>query len=202
MGNFTIFQMFENPRRGRQARNFTTNVPKILDLKSSSEQIFFRKLSLGAPDYSRLRVCTCDAEPSCSTAFSTGYASRRSSSYKSLEQLFRIHLGSVVQPGQRSVYYSCKMFPSLPPSLPLGFVSAVRSSALRLSLSSDFHQACWQRCRFISQPCEKRFFSCMAFSVYEVIRVACLSRGWFVYNPCLFLPASNQTNYATGKPRE
>ena len=41
--------MFENPRRSRQARNFTTNVPKILDLKSSSEQIFFRKLSLGAP---------------------------------------------------------------------------------------------------------------------------------------------------------
>ena len=32
-----------------QARNFTTNVPKILDLKSSSEQIFFRKLWLGAP---------------------------------------------------------------------------------------------------------------------------------------------------------
>ena len=32
--------MFENPRRGRQARNFTTNVPKILDLKSSSEKIF------------------------------------------------------------------------------------------------------------------------------------------------------------------
>ena len=32
--------MFENPRRDRQARNFTTNVSKILDLKSSSEQIF------------------------------------------------------------------------------------------------------------------------------------------------------------------
>ena len=32
--------MFENPRRGRQARNFTTNVPKIVVLKSSSEQIF------------------------------------------------------------------------------------------------------------------------------------------------------------------
>ena len=32
--------MFENPRKGRQARNFKTNVPKILDLKSSSEQIF------------------------------------------------------------------------------------------------------------------------------------------------------------------
>ena len=42
--------MPENPRRGRQARNFTTNVPKILDLKSCSEQIFFRKLSLGAPE--------------------------------------------------------------------------------------------------------------------------------------------------------
>ena len=40
MGNHTILQMFENPRRGRQARNFTTNVSKILDLKSSSEQIF------------------------------------------------------------------------------------------------------------------------------------------------------------------
>ena len=32
--------MFENPRRGRQARNFTANVLKIVDLKSSSEQIF------------------------------------------------------------------------------------------------------------------------------------------------------------------
>ena len=32
--------MFENPRRGRQARNFTKNVPKILALKSSSEHIF------------------------------------------------------------------------------------------------------------------------------------------------------------------
>ena len=41
--------MFENPRRGRQVSDVTTNVPKILDLKSSSEQIFFRKLSLGAP---------------------------------------------------------------------------------------------------------------------------------------------------------
>ena len=40
--------MSENPRRRGQARNFKTNVPKILDLKSSSEQIFFRKLSLGA----------------------------------------------------------------------------------------------------------------------------------------------------------
>ena len=49
MGKYTIYYLFENPRRGMQARKFTTNVPKILDLKSSSEQIFFRKLSLGAP---------------------------------------------------------------------------------------------------------------------------------------------------------
>ena len=50
MSKYTIFYMFEKPRRGMQARIFTTNVPKILDLKSSSEQIFFWKLSLGAPD--------------------------------------------------------------------------------------------------------------------------------------------------------
>ena len=42
--------MFENPRRGRKARNFTTNVPKILDLKSSSEQIF-SELDVGCPWY-------------------------------------------------------------------------------------------------------------------------------------------------------
>ena len=48
MGNYTTFLMFENPRRGRQARNFAGNDLKILDLKSSSEQITFRKLLLGA----------------------------------------------------------------------------------------------------------------------------------------------------------
>ena len=45
MGNYTIFGGCENPRRGRQARNLTTNVPKILDLKSSSEQIFSNSCS-------------------------------------------------------------------------------------------------------------------------------------------------------------
>ena len=39
MINFTIFYLLENPSRGRQARNFTSNVPKILDLKSSSAKI-------------------------------------------------------------------------------------------------------------------------------------------------------------------
>ena len=56
MGNYTIFLMFENPRRSRQARNFTENDPKILDLKSSSEQIIFRKLSLGAPEHVVIEV--------------------------------------------------------------------------------------------------------------------------------------------------
>ena len=52
--------MFQNPRRGRQARNFTTNVPKILVLKSSSEQIFSRKLPLGAPVTGCLRFKMVD----------------------------------------------------------------------------------------------------------------------------------------------
>ena len=40
MGIYTIFYMFKNPRTCRQARNLTTKISKILDLKSSSEQIF------------------------------------------------------------------------------------------------------------------------------------------------------------------
>ena len=50
MGNYTIFWMFENPRKGRQVRNFTTNVPKIVDLKIVFRTDIFRKLTLGAPD--------------------------------------------------------------------------------------------------------------------------------------------------------
>ena len=56
MDNSTIFLNFENPRRGRQARNLSETDPKILDLKSSSEQIIFRKLSLGAPVFLRWRL--------------------------------------------------------------------------------------------------------------------------------------------------
>ena len=40
MGNYTIFYMFENSRTCRQARNLTTKISKIVDLKSSSEQTF------------------------------------------------------------------------------------------------------------------------------------------------------------------
>ena len=53
MGNYTIFGVFENPRRGWQARNLKTNVTKIL---VRSQIVFltdiFQKLSLGAPDFS------------------------------------------------------------------------------------------------------------------------------------------------------
>ena len=31
--------------------------------------------------------------------------------------------------------------------------------------------------------CEQRFLSCMAFTVFKVVRVACLSSSWFVYAP-------------------
>ena len=46
--------MFENPRRGRKARNFTTNVPKILDLKSSQCRLpnrYFPTIDVVAPDF-------------------------------------------------------------------------------------------------------------------------------------------------------
>ena len=49
MGTYTIFQMFEFPRRDRQARNFTTcseNSRSQIVIRTA----FFRKLTLGAPD--------------------------------------------------------------------------------------------------------------------------------------------------------
>ena len=41
----------------------------------------------------------------------------------------------------------------------------------------------------------KRFLSWMAFSIYEVVRVACLSRGWLH-------GANKQTTRRADKPRE
>ena len=77
MGKYTIFYLFENPRRGMQARNFTINVPKVLDLKSSSEQIFFRKLSLGAPAlcslYPALKVNISAEENLCCIFFPVAF---------------------------------------------------------------------------------------------------------------------------------
>ena len=49
--------MFENPRRGRRARNFTKNVPKILDLKSIVFRTYsFRKLTLDTPEFYCRRI--------------------------------------------------------------------------------------------------------------------------------------------------
>ena len=48
--------MFENPTRGRQARNFTTNVPKILGSQIVFRTDTFRKLTLGAPDLTQVPV--------------------------------------------------------------------------------------------------------------------------------------------------
>ena len=59
MGNYTIFGRFENPRRGWQARNLTTNVPKILDLKSSSEQIFSKNCRCVPLKFSEPSFQTC-----------------------------------------------------------------------------------------------------------------------------------------------
>ena len=69
MGNYIIFFWggggggFENPGRGGQARNLTTNVPRILDLKSSSEQIFFKNC-LWVPLYSYKTSASLKAIPS------------------------------------------------------------------------------------------------------------------------------------------
>ena len=89
MGNYTTFLMFENPRRGRQARNFTENDPKILDLKSSSGQIIFRKLSMGVPDnnYSNCKNYTNTATTTTtSTAPTTG-----TTQLQQLQQLHQLH---------------------------------------------------------------------------------------------------------------
>ena len=52
MGNYTNFEMFENPRRGRQARNFTKSVQIV------SRTDIFRKLTLSAPEHLLSRKST------------------------------------------------------------------------------------------------------------------------------------------------
>ena len=97
--------MFENPRRGRQAKNFTTNVPKILDLKSSSEQIF-QKLSLGAPDTCKKNVQLSNKRVLFST-FEDSFSLQMSSSSQG-----RLHLLLSLQKNNSFmlVYlYTCKI---------------------------------------------------------------------------------------------
>ena len=54
-------------------KKLSTNAPKILDLKSSSEQMF-AKLTLGAPDLS-LTFAVCGKRESCSPMLRTIYVS-------------------------------------------------------------------------------------------------------------------------------
>ena len=103
--------MSENLRRVRQARNFTTNVPKILDLKSSSEQIFFRKLSLGAPE----SACACEKPLStCVTYYfkaslvSTNNLSRMIVVFWNLTRSIICYLYCLARSGLKSC--SCEIF--------------------------------------------------------------------------------------------
>ena len=48
--------MFENPTTGREARNSITKVPKILDLKSSSLQIYFFQNWRWVPCYKETKI--------------------------------------------------------------------------------------------------------------------------------------------------
>ena len=50
MDNYTIFYMFENPRRGRQARNFTMKCSENSRSQIVLRTDIFRKLSLVAPE--------------------------------------------------------------------------------------------------------------------------------------------------------
>ena len=45
MGNYTIFQMFENPREGRQARNFTAN----FQISNRLPNRYSPKIDVGCP---------------------------------------------------------------------------------------------------------------------------------------------------------
>lgn len=54
---------------------------------------------------------------------------------------------------------------------------------------------------FMSLKLNLRFLSCLAFSIYEVIRVACLWRTWFAHAPFLLgCIKQSYTNHATDKP--
>ena len=52
--------------------------------------------------------------------------------------------------------------------------------------------------RVIDQVLGSYLLSCMAFSVYEVVRVTSLSQSWFIY----FLLRRKQSKYAIDKLRE
>ena len=60
--------------------------------------------------YSWLRVYTCNAKLSGSTALSTGFPSRQASSYKSSNKLFRVHFGVLLYSAVTTCYTIVKIF--------------------------------------------------------------------------------------------
>ena len=90
MGNYTIFQMPENPRRGRQTRTFTTNFPKILDLKSC-------KIIFGVP----LTECV---QFGIQLIWSQLF-------YLSLNELCYIWLETLYRPENQVTYFILNLFP-------------------------------------------------------------------------------------------
>ena len=117
--------MFENPRRGRQARNFTTNAPKILDLKSSSEQIFSRKLPLGAPEIYILELKDFQEQIQQSDITLTELLRKYNAMTTMIQNSWRafqpylmglLFLLSRVLLGTISVYSTVEMFQHIPPT--------------------------------------------------------------------------------------
>ena len=49
MGNYTIFQKFNNPRRDRQARNFTTKMFQKFQISNRLPNRYFPKIDFGCP---------------------------------------------------------------------------------------------------------------------------------------------------------
>ena len=97
--------MFENPRRGRQARNFTKNVSKILDLKSSSEQMFCEKRHWMPLTWYRLLYlsCCCFSKVVCfSPIFSLSHTRHLFTNFLTRQRvnfLLRVHVSQPLHNG-------------------------------------------------------------------------------------------------------
>ena len=48
-------------------------------------------------------------------------------------------------------------------------------------------------------PCEQRFLSCMAFSIYKVVNMACQSCSWFVYTATELGAQTNQLHVVNAR---
>ena len=135
--------------------------------------------------YSWLRVCTCNAKLSCSAAFSTGYMPSdvclAIKAQNNCSEFTWVLLFSKVSAQYRYVIL-VKFFPpyALPLETRLGLcfvlcheINQGHTSAVRLSLCSNFPQACWTHCRLIS-PANR--YSCPIKHLLYCIRLVVLGR--------------------------